>query len=91
MPNKKLWTSAAIALLGTATDAEIAKKLGCSNTTVRNKRIELGIASYGRARGVCKWGQSELSMLGRYADDDVAKITGRKLSEVIAKLKERNR
>ena len=41
--------------------------------------------------GVCKWGACELNMLGRYADQDVAKITGRKLSEVIAKRNELNR
>jgi hypothetical protein len=91
MLRKIIWTPAAIALLGTACDADIALKLGCSNTIVRIKRNQLGILSHGRSTDVCKWGECELNMLGRYPDEEIAKITGRKLPEVVAKRNELNR
>ena|SRR5436190_5942515 len=61
MLRKKLWTPAAIALLGTAGDAEVAAKLACSASRVFTKRSELGIASHGRSSRVCKWGACELA------------------------------
>jgi len=91
MRSKIIWTPAAIALLGTASDAAIAKKLGCSMSAVTDRRGKLGIPSHGRATGACKWGQCDLNMLGRYPDEEVAKITGRSLREVIAKRHELNR
>jgi hypothetical protein len=91
MPRKTLWTPAVIALLGTASDAAIAKRLGCSMSAVSDRRGKLGIRNHGRATGTCKWGQSDVNMLGRYADEEVAKITGRSLREVIAKRNELKR
>jgi hypothetical protein len=88
MPRKILWTPAAIALLGSAIDSKVAKKLGCSASSVRQKREKLGISNRSQ---ICKWGLCELNMLGRYSDEEVAKITGRNVAEVIAKRNELNR
>src|SRR5690349_235011 len=39
------WTKQELALLGTASDAEVAAKIGRSETAVRAKRTKLGIPS----------------------------------------------
>ena len=83
-----LWTPAAIAMLGSATDSKVAKKLGCSASSVKQKREQLGISNRSQ---ICRWGLCELNMLGRYSDKEVAKITGRNVASVIAKRKELNR
>jgi hypothetical protein len=88
MAREKRWTPTAIALLGTMPDTHIAKRLGCSQSTVRAKRIRLGILSPGRTKWAWKWGPWELGMIGKKSDKQVAKITGRSLSEVIAKREE---
>jgi hypothetical protein len=87
MARDKRWTPAAIALLGTMPDTQIAKRLGCNQTTVRAKRVRLGILSPGRTKWTWKWGPWELGMLGKITDQQVSKITGRTLSEVVTKRK----
>ncbi len=42
------WSDAAVALLGTASDAKVALQLGLSRLTVYNARMARGIAAAGR-------------------------------------------
>jgi hypothetical protein len=42
-PQSRVWTSKEIALLGTATDAEVARRTGRSRLAVAQKRQALGI------------------------------------------------
>jgi hypothetical protein len=81
---KKRWTPVEIALLGTAPDTEIAKRLDVSASAVARKRTQLGIAPRS-TQGLTRWGLTEMSMLGRYCDSQVAELTGRPLKEVVAK------
>lgn len=47
MANRVNWTPAAVALLGTAPDQEIADTVGCNIATVWRKRHSLRIPRYG--------------------------------------------
>jgi hypothetical protein len=90
MPQARPWTPAEDALLGTHFDRVVAKRLRRRAMTVYKRRRLLKIAVFG-PRGKappCRWGATELSMLGRYPDAKVARITGRSLQEVQAKRKE---
>jgi len=83
MPRRRIWKKTEIALLGTAPDAAIAKRLHVSSATVCKLRNELRIPAHrGQFRG---WGTTELGMLGRYSDAEIAKITNRPVAEVTAK------
>src|SRR4051794_21340007 len=83
MPRRRIWKKSEIALLGTAPDAAIAERLKVSSATVCKLRNELRIPAHrGQTRG---WGTTELGMLGRYSDAEIAKITNRPVTEVIAK------
>jgi hypothetical protein len=83
MPRRRIWKKSEIALLGTAPDAAIAKRLNVSSATVCKLRNELRIPAHrGQLRG---WGTTELGMLGRYSDAEIAKITNRPVAEVTAK------
>jgi hypothetical protein len=85
---KKFWSAKRIALLGTQSDAAIAKGLGVSITSVALKRRECGIPSYsGATVRRCPWGETELGLLRTYTDDEIAKMTGRSIQEVAAKRK----
>lgn len=76
MANKMNWTPAAIALLGTAPDTEVAYNLGCDVSTVWRKRDSLGIPRYG-ARS-----REELALLGTMPDAQLAKRWGVKRDSV---------
>jgi hypothetical protein len=79
------WTKDEDKLLGTMTDAALAKRLGCATMTVFKRRHALKIAPLRPSGGYNKWGVTELAMLGRWPDEELAQITGRSLAEVQAK------
>ena len=82
MPNKRPWTPAEDALLGTHLDSVIARGLRRSLTAVFARRNLLNIPAFARP---ANWGATELAMLGHYSDAELAKITGRTVAEVNAK------
>jgi hypothetical protein len=86
MANAKSWTGAEEALLGTHFDDVVAKGLRCSSAAVYARRRLLKIAAFApRRTPPRRWGTTELAMLGRYSDREVARITGRSRNEVQAK------
>ena len=87
MPN---WTPEQLKLLGTMSDVQLAKRLGCSPAVISKKRRKLGIPAFGRAPNKHAWGTTELGLLG-FPDAEVARITGRTVAEVAAKRKELGR
>jgi hypothetical protein len=82
------WTRERIALLGTDSDAAIAKHLGIEPSKVFLQRSRRGIRAFESLRhGYCKWGQTELGLFRNYTDEEIAKLTGRSVKEVAAKRK----
>lgn len=66
------WTEQDLAALGTDIDAAIAARLGRTLHAVRAKRLSLGIApARPRAR---RWKASEIALLGKFSDGEVAKL-----------------
>jgi hypothetical protein len=88
MPRKRIWKRIDIALLGTVSDAAVAKRLGISSAAVCHKRHSLRIPAF--RKRFRAWGITELSMLGRYSDAEIAKLTHRPLNEVEEKRKSLN-
>jgi hypothetical protein len=85
------WTKTEDRLLGTDSDAQVAKRLGRTRMAVISRRQYLNIKARlprHRVGRKPKWGPLDFAMLGRYPDTEVAKITGRSLKEVKAKRKE---
>ena len=79
------WPRANDALLGTMPDAALAKLLHRSSAAVTRRRHELKIRAFRLQGRAAKWGATELAMLGRYPDEELANITGRTIEEVQAK------
>ena len=69
-----IWTDAETALLGTAFDRVIAKKLGRTSKAVERKRHDLGIAPFHNHQRV--WTKRELALLGKLSDAKVARRLG---------------
>lgn len=70
----RLWTPAEVALLGTATDAAVGRKIKRSAHAVLTKRRELGIAALrSHAR---TWSKRELNLLGTMPDTHLAAQLG---------------
>ena len=69
------WDEAMISLLGTMTDAELARRLGIRHHVVTYKRLSLGIPPF-RSIKQREWGQEELGLLGKQSDQEVAKLLG---------------
>lgn len=66
------WTEKEESLLGTATDRELAAKLGRTASGVMAKRLALGIAAHeSRAR---IWSKHELKLLGKMPDEMLARL-----------------
>ena len=70
-----LWTDAEIALLGTDTDRAVAERTGRTETSVRMKRRELGIAAHAR-NDPRHWTKREINLLGTLPDREVAQRLG---------------
>ena len=75
------WTKELDALLGTDSDARVAKHLGIHIWMVRRRRKMLGIPPFG-PQPIPHWGTTELEMLGRLPDDELAKLFGRTVESV---------
>jgi hypothetical protein len=82
-----LWTPARIALLGTRTDAKIAKDLGIDASVVRTRRRTLGIPAFVPPRRRIVWTKRRRDLLGRLPDDVVARRLGISASSVAARRK----
>ena len=74
------WKPEEAALLGTATDIEIAKRLGRTAYSVRRNRIYRGIPCIPSAN---LWSPEEIALLGTAPDAEIAKRIGRSVSSVI--------
>jgi hypothetical protein len=80
---KRIWQPEEIALLGKASDKEIAARLGCSVGSVHNKRRALRILSPNWTPGQSRsWRPEEIALLGTAADKEIAKRLGRSLASV---------
>jgi hypothetical protein len=90
MPHNTPWTPREDKLLGTAPDSVIGKRLKRTQAAVRQRRRLLNIAGLGPFANSPhgSWGTTELAMLGRYHDAEIARITRRSTKEVQAKRKE---
>ena len=84
MPTDNFWMTDRIALLGTASDAVVAKRLGISALKVYTERANRRIPAYNRYR----WGQTELALFRSYTDEEIAKMTGRSVTEIGGKRRE---
>lgn len=70
----KPWTEREIAMLGTATDAAVAKRLKRTVSAVLTKRHAMGIAAFRQHSR--EWTQKEIAMLGKMSDAKVAEALG---------------
>src|SRR3989442_670261 len=66
-------------LLGTAPDAQIARRLGRREVTVRARRVRLGIPA---TRQVVLWTHEEDRLLGKLPDEELARKFGRSVIAV---------
>jgi hypothetical protein len=80
--NRRVWLQHELALLGTKPDAEVAKLLGRSISSVRSKRQDTAFA---RPEGGKLWTQRELKLLGTKSDPAIAHLLGRSGAAVKAK------
>ena len=73
-PGKRhLWTRKHIAMLGTISDAALARKLDLTVGTVLNKRQKLGIPA-SRPAKFLNWTPAVIATLGKLPDGEVARI-----------------
>jgi hypothetical protein len=77
--NGTQWTKPEIALLGTAPDSKVAKRIRRTKYAVQRMRVKLNIAA---CRLEAAWSSQELALLGKVSDKQVAKSTGRTLVSV---------
>ncbi len=82
LPACHRWTPHEIALIGTDTDAAIAKALDVPRRAVIFKRYQLGIPSFQRASR--PWTDDEIALLGTAPDPEIARRVG-KSADAVAK------
>jgi hypothetical protein len=70
------WTPERDALLGSATDREIARRLGVTAVTVWYRGQALGIAPASRGRESRRWTRARVRLLGRVSDAEVGRRFG---------------
>ena len=75
------WRPEEVALLGTAPDHEIAKRLRRTMDAVQQKRTELGIPTFSRSP-FRRWTAEEGALLGAAPDEEIAARIGRSLEAV---------
>lgn len=74
------WTPDEDALVGTAPDESVARKLGRSTVSVQKRRLRLGIAySFSKHR---YWTDEEIALLEKLPDAEVARLIDRRDHEV---------
>jgi len=76
-----LWTAEQLALLGTASDEEVAERIGRTREAVRIMRTRLGIP---KSDGNC-WLPEHVALLGTMPDEEVAQRVGRSVQAVMQK------
>lgn len=69
------WTKKELSQLGKLSDAELARQIGVTTTTVRTKRCLLGIPPL-RPRDPMKWRAKDIALLGKRPDFEVARMLG---------------
>lgn len=67
------WAAQDLALLGQASDRDLAAQLGISTSTVQRKRRRLGLASFGSPPTRLEWSEEPLSLLGKVPDVELAR------------------
>ena len=77
------WDPAELALLGAASDEEIAEAVGRTKGAVRAMRHDLGIANF--VRHGSEWSQAEIALLGTLPDAEAAKRLQRSIQSVATK------
>lgn len=83
-PGRIFWDEEAISLLGTMTDAALARRLGIRHHLVLYKRLSLGIPSFKNMKER-EWGQKDLRLLGKKSDQEVAELLGMTKTTVVNK------
>jgi hypothetical protein len=76
---KGRWTPEQDKLLGTDPDADIGRRLGCNEVTVRARRVRLGIPA---TCHVVPWTPEEDRLLGTLPDEELARKLGRSFDAV---------
>jgi hypothetical protein len=82
-PRPNAWTPSETALLGTASDKAVAKRLGRTVVAVAIHRKCLGIRN--PHNEFVPWTPEETALLGKMRDEEVARRTGRPLGSVSVK------
>jgi len=80
------WTEQEIAMIGTGTDAAIARALGLPRYAVIHKRYQLGIPSFVRAAD--QWTEDEIALLGTATDPEIARRVAKSAGAVAKKRKQ---
>jgi hypothetical protein len=80
LPARHDWTDDEIALLGTQSDAAIARQLGLTEAVVYNQRRRLRIA-----RPVERWSDDQIRLLGTATDAEIARRLGKNEAAVRGK------
>lgn len=75
-PRRFRWPARALALLGRVSDAEVARRAGCSRDTVSSERRRRGIVPFFSCRPPFEWTDTRLSLLGTAIDAQVAAELG---------------
>lgn len=70
------WTERAIALLGTAPDAAVARRLKLTETQVAYQRALRGIRPFGRTPVPITWSKKMIALLGKLPDPEIARRFG---------------
>jgi hypothetical protein len=76
------WTSARLALLGTASDHAVGATLGVAFSVVRSKRYALGVAAFIKPQF---WSAQRLALLGTRSDRELAQQLGTTYFAVVAR------
>ena len=84
-PERLAWNRDQLALIGTASDAAVARKLGVGPSSVMTKRKRLGIPPAGQSNNEKKYRftKRQLALLGKLPDAEVARRMNVSLDAVI--------
>ncbi len=82
------WSERALALLGRDSDANVARRLRVSRSTVLLKRLELAIPSYGRRPAPVRWSARMVALLGKVTDAEISRRYGMTKNTVMRKRRE---